>query len=106
MRTRVVRVAELLKSYHDIFICALADNLADFYDCFDMIFVLTLDEPVMGQRPESRERTDYGKDTGELSDIFLGQRDFDEGLLAAGAIATGTEKSTQSVADSIIKHLN
>jgi hypothetical protein len=39
MRTRVVRVAELLKSYHDIFICALAHNLADFYDCFDMIFV-------------------------------------------------------------------
>ena len=70
MRARVARVAELLKSYDDIFICALADNQADFYDCFDMNFVLTLDEPVMRQRLESREKTDYGKDAGELSDIF------------------------------------
>jgi hypothetical protein len=69
MRARVVRVAELLKSYDDIFICALADNQADFYD-IDMIFVLTLDEPVMRQRLGSREKTDRGKDAGELSDIF------------------------------------
>ena len=98
----MVRVAELLKSYDDIFICALADNQADFYDCLDMIFVLTLDEPVMRQRLESRETTDSSKDAGELSDIFWRHREFDEGLPAAGAMAIDTEKSIQSVADSSI----
>jgi broad-specificity NMP kinase len=101
----IPKVVMLLNSAEDIFICALADNQNELYTNFDKIFLLTLDETLMRHRLAARSTTNYGKDSGELSDIFMNHRHFENSLESQGAIRVDTEATTQSVVDRILEQL-
>lgn len=60
---------ELLDSADEVFIGASVGNQEKFYNLFDRIFVLTLDNDELKKRLLSRNK-DYGKDPRELAGIL------------------------------------
>jgi hypothetical protein len=98
----VNKVTQLIQQNDDIFICALADNQQDFYDLFDGIILLILDETLMRHRLELRTDTDYGKDPRELSDIMKGHRHFEQSLLEKGALPVDTSSALPEIVDRIL----
>jgi len=103
----IPRVTELLNTYDDVFICALADNQERLYELFDKIFLLTLDEVEMEQRLRSRNTTSYGKDPGELADILTYHQHFEESLLnGTGAISipVNAKPDLSEVVNEILDH--
>ncbi len=99
----ILRVTTLLQKDDDVYICALADNQESFYDAFDKIFLLLLDEPLLQHRIELRTTTDYGKEHDEMADILLMHRRFESSLLNAGAIPINVQKSLHDVVEEIIR---
>jgi hypothetical protein len=101
----IPRVTTLLNSHDDVFICALADNQEALYDLFDFIFLLTLDEIEMEQRLRSRTTTNYGKDSGELADIFVNHQHFEQSLRERGAIEISVKPALSEVVNEILGHV-
>jgi hypothetical protein len=99
----IPRVLSLINSHEDVYICALADNQEILYDVFDRIFLLILDEAELEKRLRLRTTTNYGKNSGELADILLMHRHFEQSLLERGALGINTEKAVPEVVDEILK---
>ncbi|MBL8160061.1 hypothetical protein JNJ66_06420 [Candidatus Saccharibacteria bacterium] len=100
----VSRIERLLQQPGEAYFCALADNQPLFYDRFDKIFLLLLDETVMLQRLHSRTERAYGHDRQELSDIMLMHRHFEQSLVARGAVGITTQKALPEVVADILAH--
>jgi 2-phosphoglycerate kinase len=103
----IPRVTSLLNTHEDVFICALADNQESLYNMFDRIFLLTLNELEMERRLCSRITTDYGKDPGELADILVHHRHFEQSLLNnARAIPVDSAHAIPEVVNEILDHIS
>jgi hypothetical protein len=100
-----VRIAVLLKAHDDVYVCALADNQEDFYDTFDTIFLLQLNEGDLVNRLQSRTTTTYGKDPGERADILLHHQHFEQSLLEAGAISISAKQGLTEVVNEILSYV-
>ena len=100
----IPRVTKLLVSHDDVFICVLADNQQILYDVFDFIFLLTLDDIEIENRLKSRNSTQYGKNSGELSDIMTFHHHFEQSLLNANAIEIKADKGVIEVTDEILSN--
>ncbi|HSW80718.1 MAG TPA: AAA family ATPase [Candidatus Saccharimonadales bacterium] len=98
----IPRIANLLASHEDVFLCSLADNQQILYDVFDFIFLLTLDDVELENRLRSRMTTNYGKNSGELSDIMTFHRRFEQSLLNLGAIEIKANRGIIEVTDEIL----
>ncbi len=98
----IPRVTKLLESHDDVFICVLADNQHILYDVFDFIFLLTLDDIEIENRLKSRNSTQYGKNSDELSDIMTFHGHFEQSLLNAGAVEIKADKGVTEVTDEIL----
>lgn len=100
-----VKLPQLLAQPKTVFVCALADNQEAFYHLFDAIFLLVLDQTIMRHRLVLRTTCAYGKDDGELSDIFTYHRQFEQSLLAQGALPIDTDKPLPEVVNDILAHV-
>jgi hypothetical protein len=100
----IPRVSALLNAHEDVYICALADNQEILYDVFDCIFLLLLDEVELEKRLFLRTTTNYGKDAGELADILMLHRPFEQSLLNRGAISIDVSKAVPDVVDEILNY--
>jgi hypothetical protein len=98
------RILRILDEHDDVYICALADNQKELYDSFDILFLLTLDEVDMESRLLSRMTTHYGKDQGELADILMNHRHFEDSLLNLGAHPINTKCALPEIVDEILTY--
>src|SRR5258708_26462168 len=58
----------------DIFICGSSYNDSEFYDLFDKVFFLVVDEQTLLHRLRNRAGKSFGKEPAELSEILKWHR--------------------------------
>lgn len=101
-----VKIENLLKSTNDVFICSMAHNQSSFYDKFEYIFVLTLDDTELMARLNNRWGKTIGKAPSELADILAKHRGFEQSLLNRGAIKINVAHTLSEIVDQILHYIN
>lgn len=100
------KIMALLRSNNDVSICALATNQAQFYDQFDKIIVLTIDEPTMRRRLATRTTNDFGKHPKDLAYVLGIREQVQKELLnIPGAIAIDSTQHLPAVIKQILTSL-
>lgn len=102
------RVMELSKTKdHEVmFICGTANNRYEFWNLFEAVFCLTVDEEILKHRLATRKSNDFGKDPQDLLDILSWHKSSIETDKEAGAIIIDGNKDIETVVDNIIGHLS
>jgi len=98
-----LKMRHLLAQPEDQFICGFAHNIHEFYEFFDYIFILTLDDVELEQRLLERRGSRIGKDAVELADIMRLHHQYERSLLARGAIALNTQHGVPELVDTILR---
>jgi len=98
-----IKIRELLNSPEDTFVCAFTHNQELFYDLFDYVFVLTLDDAELEQRLLSRPGNKIGKTAEEMADILTLHKQFETKVLAHGAATLNAQTGTHELADQILR---
>ena len=101
-----IKIAELLDSDRDVYICSKAHNQSDFYDKFDKIFVLTLDSDLLTMRLKNRPGHSIGKHDSELQDILKLHEHFESSLINKGAIQVDSSRPLDHIVDAILRTAN
>jgi len=96
---------KLLQSADKVFICAVTSRQHEFYDQFDKIFVLTIDEPALKHRLLTRTTNDFGKHPNEMKMLVDGREGFEQQMLKVGAIPINVMQSLGEVVDDILEKL-
>jgi broad-specificity NMP kinase len=104
-----VKLANLLNTPGDIFVCSFAHNLEDFLDKFELVFVITLNDAELEQRLVDRANHTsghiIGKTREERTDIIKLHRHFEQSLLNHGAIALSATQPVEHIVDKILSHV-
>lgn len=106
-----VKLRELLGSSaadagaDDIFVCGFAHNVGDFWDLFDHVFMLTLDDTDLEQRLLSRSNALIGRTPTERSDIMRLRGEFERRMVARGAHPLGSHAAPHQLVDQILTTL-
>ncbi|HKU18545.1 MAG TPA: AAA family ATPase [Candidatus Saccharimonadales bacterium] len=99
------KLTELLHSADRVFICAITTRQHEFYDQFDKIFVLKIDEATLKRRLLTRTTNDFGKHPNELKMLVDGREGFERQMLKVGAIPIDAMQPLDKVVDDIIAHI-
>jgi dephospho-CoA kinase len=83
-------------------LCGISWDQEGYYDLFDTIILLAMDEPTTRQRLLSRDNgNDFGKKLHELQLILERRESFQERAVAAGAVVIDGRKSLDVVVSEI-----
>lgn len=99
------KLKELLHSADQVFICAITSTQHEFYDQFDKIFVLTIDEATLKHRLLTRTTNDFGKHPNELKMLVDGREGFQQQMLKERAIPIDATQPLSKVADDIVAQI-
>lgn len=99
------RLAELLDSAEEVFICAVTSRQHEFYDQFDKIFVLTIDEDTLKHRLLTRTTNSFGKHPNEMKILLEGREGFLRQMLKEGAVPIDATQALGKVVDDILSKL-
>jgi broad-specificity NMP kinase len=97
----------LLKKHQDetLFICSIAANQSKYYQVFDKLFLLTAPNDIITHRLGTRTNNYFGKHPLELQRVIGRHQQFDEELLADGAVAIDSTRPIDAVADQILSEI-
>jgi broad-specificity NMP kinase len=97
---------KLLDSGEVVFVGASVGNQDKFYQLFDKIFVLTLDNESLKKRLASRDKS-FGKHPDELAGILSYNTERQTRLMATPrAVAIDASRPLDEIVDEIIQHTN
>ena len=96
----------LLKKHANepLFICSITANQSKFYPNFDKLFLLTAPDDVITHRLGTRTNNYFGRHPLDLARVIGRHQQFDEELLADGAVAIDSTRPIEAVADDILAH--
>jgi broad-specificity NMP kinase len=98
------KLREYLSSQNDdVFLCGFAWNQADFYDIFDKVFVLTLDDKTLTDRIITRTNNSFGKHPHELATTLGLNRTLTQSAIAAGAVSIEASRDLETVMNEIVR---
>lgn len=100
-----VQLTKLLRSATDVFICAITSRQHEFYDQFDKIFVLMIDEDTLKHRLVTRTTNDFGKHPNEMAMLINGREGFAQQMIKEGAIPIDAVQTLSKVVDDIFREL-
>ena len=97
----------LFKKHRDetLFICSIAANQSKYYPEFDKLFLLTAPNEIITHRLGTRTNNYFGRHPLELQRVIGRHQQFDEELLADGAIAIDSTRPIEAVADQILSEI-
>jgi len=98
-----IKINELLDRPGDIFICSLAHNQTEFYNRFDVIFLLRLDHGLLKKRLSSRGQNGIGSAPSELHDILERKVHFENSLIEHGAVSIDASRPTGALVEQILR---
>jgi broad-specificity NMP kinase len=101
-------LANLFKKHKDepLFIASITANQAKFYPEFDKIFLLTAPDDVITHRLGTRTNNYFGRHPLDLQRVIGRHQQFDEELLADGAVAIDSTRPIEAVASQIIDNIS
>jgi broad-specificity NMP kinase len=89
-----------------LFISSITANQAKFYPQFDKLFLLTAPDDVITHRLGTRTNNYFGRHPLDLQRVIGRHQQFDEELIADGAVAIDSTQPIEVVADQIIAQIN
>jgi dephospho-CoA kinase len=89
-----------------LFICSIAANQAKYYPDFDKLFLLIAPNDTIIHRLGTRTNNYFGKHPLELQRVIGRHQQFDEEMLADGAIKIDSTQPIEAVADDILSRVN
>ena len=97
----------LLKKHADetLFICSITANQAKFYPDFDKIFLLSASDELITHRLGTRTNNYFGRNPLDLQRVIGRHQQFDDELLALGAIPIDASQDIGSMCDDIISRI-
>jgi len=98
-----VKLQSLIQNREDIYICSLASNQSQFYNLFDKIVLLTLDDRTHTKRLLERGGDHLGSNNLEIHDILQHKKHFERSLVNLGVIQISSAQPLDAVVDEIIK---
>jgi broad-specificity NMP kinase len=100
-------VMNLLKKHaaEPLFICSITANQAKFYPQFDKLFLLTAPDEIITHRLGTRTNNYFGRHPLDLQRVIGRHQQFDEELIADGAVVIDSTRPIQAVADEIIARI-
>ena len=81
------------------------DNLEDFYQYFDVMFLLIASPEITKQRLLTRTSGDWGKNPDELRHVLEHIDPYAAKMKSAGAIVIDSEQPLNKVVDQILSHI-
>ncbi len=100
------KIKELLSSKEPVLICGLSSTQYEFYNLFDKIFVLTIDEDTMLQRLANRDTNDFGKHPEERARMKNIRQKVQADLLNSDkCIAIDSTQPVRKVVTEIMRHI-
>lgn len=98
---------KLLKEQNgDLFVFGACANQDEFLQFFNKIFLLKCNPDTFTKRILLRTNNDYGKHPAELRNELQWFEEFNNHLIAQGAVVINVEAFVEDVIDEIISHLN
>ncbi len=88
------------------FFCGSSSNQALFYDYFNLIFLLEVDDDLIIERLKTQREHSFGSNPGELEIILNWYKDFQEKTKKAGAIVLDAKNTTLEIVDEILHIVN
>lgn len=97
----------LFKKHSDepLFISTITANQAKFYPKFDKLFLLTAPDDVVTHRLGTRTNNYFGRHPLDLQRVIGRHQQFDDELLACGAIPIDATRPISKMVDDILSHL-
>jgi adenylate kinase family enzyme len=97
----------LFKKHADepLFICSITANQAKFYPQFDKLFLLNAPDDIITHRLGTRTGNYFGRKPLELQRVIGRHQQFDDELLALGAIEIDSTQPIETVADQILARI-
>ena len=90
-----------------VFLCGIVANDADdFWDLFDTVFALIIDEPTLRHRITTRTTGDYGKNEHEFASLLAWQHTAADDYRKLGAVIIDATQPLTSVVDEILAKLD
>jgi dephospho-CoA kinase len=89
-----------------LFISSITANQAKFYPQFDKIFLLTTSDELITHRLGTRTNNYFGKHPLDLQRVIGRHQQFDDELLALGAISIDASLPIEAMADKILSYIN
>jgi broad-specificity NMP kinase len=89
-----------------LFISSITANQAKFYSEFDKIFLLTTSDELITHRLGTRTNNYFGKHPLDLQRVIGRHQQFDDELLALGAISIDASLPIKGMADKILSYIN
>lgn len=96
---------KLLSTHDQLILCGSSSNEFEFFNLFDKVFVLEIDQTTHKSRLERRSSS-YGKDTRTLTWIIEEQPRFTKHAVKLGAIPIDASTSPTFVVKQILKNIN
>jgi len=96
----------LFKKHQDepLFIASITANQAKFYPQFDKLFLLTVPDDIITHRLGTRTNNYFGRHPLDLARVIGRHQQFDEELIADGAVTIDSTRPIEAVADDILAH--
>lgn len=88
-----------------VFLCGVASNEEDFLDLFDKLFALVIDDATLTQRITTRTSNSFGKDEGELAQIYDWQTSTQAYYNKYGFIEVDATQPIERVVDEILEQV-
>ncbi len=101
------KLQEILNQDKEIIVAAgIARNQNDYLDLFDTVFLLQCNEKTFLDRMANRKGIDeFGKTEEERQYVLNFYKDFEQRLIARGAIVVNAEEPLETVVDAIISRI-
>lgn len=96
----------LIKHKHEtLFICSITANQSKFYSRFNKLFLLTAPDQIITERLGTRTNNYFGRHPLDLQRVIGRHQQFDEELMADGALAIDSTLPLDSVVGAILSHV-
>lgn len=94
----------LLGESGDVFICGLASNQDKFYELFDRVFVLVIDQDPMIQRLNTRTENSFGRHPEQQASIIEWHKNFEKSAIKIGGVVIDATKPLNIVVAEILSY--
>lgn len=85
---------------HPVFLCGIAANQREMLDCFDLVFLLSLDDSTQLDRLDTASNAH--RNAAQRTQIIRGRPVFEQEMRAAGALVLDGRRPTSRVVDRIL----
>ncbi len=89
-----------------VFVCGITSDILDRFNLFDKVFLLQISPETVRIRLMERPADEFGKGEDEIVYTLSWQKEWEEKMIAKGAVPIDGTQLPEKVVDDIVSHIN